>query len=170
MSSIRNVLVAGATGSVGASILTALLAEPFFNVTILSCQTLSAKFPPGVLVVKVSDEYNTAELTSAFQGQDAVISALIPPLLHVTKAIPAWHKWDLHWQDSAPEVARLREQFDAGDFNATYGLLALSFSSDVDVGYDFEVEQEVWNDRLGLPKVDLEKVIADAIKLVETRP
>ena len=78
-------------------------------------------------------------------------------------------KWDLDWRDSAPEVARLREQFDAGDFNATYGLLALSFSADVDVGYDFEAEQEIWNDRLSLPKVGLEEVVADAIKLGETR-
>lgn len=314
-SNIRNVLVAGATGSVGAPILTALLTEPSFHVTILSRKTSSAKFPPNVPVIKVSDDYTVDELTSAFQGQDAVISALsTTPVTHaegttglayrlidaalaagVKRFIPSefgannldpraqrlvpvyerkgamlkyliavcaspsnrhgmtwtsiscgswldWalnprasgnflgidvakrtarvydsgrarfavttshntglgvakallvpeltankqvflsdlttstlsvveelerqtgQKWDLDWQDSAPEVARLRKQFDEGHFNATYGLLALSFSADLDVGYDFEAEQEVWNAKLGLPKVELEEVVAGAIR------
>lgn len=317
-SAIHNVLIAGATGSVGAPILAALLAEPTFQVTILSRETSSAKFPPEVPVIKVSDDYTLSELIAAFKGQDAVISALsttpvtrdegtsglayrlieaalaagvkrfIPsefgannldprprglvPVydrkgamleyliaacsspantygmtwtsiscgswldwaldpkasgdflgidvakrtaqvydsgrsrfavttshntgLAVAKALlnagitankqvflsdftsstlsvieelerQTGQKWDLDWRDSAPEIAKLRLQFDAGDFNATYGLLALSFSADVDVGYDFEAEHELWNERLGLPKVRLEEVIAEAIKLAK---
>lgn len=320
-SAIHNVLIAGATGSVGAPITTALLAEPTFKVTILSRKTSSAKFPPHVPVIKVSDDYTFSELTAAFKDQDAVISALsttpvtqgegtsglayrlidaalaagvkrfIPsefgannldprprdlvpvydrkgamleyliaacssPVnkygmtwtsvscgswldwaldpkasgnflgidvakqtarvydsgrsrfavttshntgLAVVKALlnadptankqvflsdfttsslsvieelerQTGQKWDLYWQDSAPEIAKLRGSFDAGDFNATYGLLALSFSADVDVGYDFESEQQLWNERLGLPKVRLEEVVADAVKLAKSTP
>lgn len=316
---IHNVLIAGATGSVGAPILTALLEEPSFKVTILSRQTSSAKFPPNVPVIKVTDDYTLSELTAAFEGQDAVISALsTTPVTHdegtsglayrlidaalaagVKRFIPSefgannldprprglvpvydrkgamleyliaacsspanihgmtwtsiscgswldWalnpkasgnflgidvakrtarvydsgrarfavttsfntglavakallyasltankqvflsdfttstlsvieelerqtgQRWDLDWNDSAPEVAKLREQFDAGIFNAAYGLLALSFSADVDVGYDFETEQELWNKKLGLPKVQLEEVVADAIELAKS--
>jgi len=73
---IRNVLIAGATGSVGTPILTALPAEPTFRVTILWRGTSSARFPPNVPVIKVSDDYTLSELTAAFKDQDAVISAL----------------------------------------------------------------------------------------------
>ena len=73
---IRNVLIAGATGSVGVPILAALLSEPSFNITILTRKSSSAQFPSDVPVIKVSDEYTTEELTAAFQGQDAVISAI----------------------------------------------------------------------------------------------
>lgn len=73
-------------------------------------------------------------------------------------------KWDLDWKDSAPEVTRLRHHFDAVDFNATYGLLSLSLAADIDLGYDFEAEQELWNKRLGLPPVGLDSVVADAIR------
>lgn len=74
--SIQNVLIAGATGSVGAPILSALLAEPSFNVTILSRKSSNAVFPSDVAVIKVSDAYTVAELTSAFRGQDAVVVAV----------------------------------------------------------------------------------------------
>ncbi|KAF3032922.1 hypothetical protein E8E12_004032 [Didymella heteroderae] len=318
---IHNVLLVGATGSVGAPILTALLGEPTFRVTILSRETSSAQFPLHVPVIRVSDDYTLSELTTAFKDQDAVVSALsttpvtrdegtsglayrlinaalaagvkrfIPsefgannldprprglvPVydrkgamlkyliaacsspnnthgmswtsiscgswldwalnpkasgnflgidvakrtarvydsgrsrfavttshntgLAVAKALSnadvtankqvflsdfttstlsiieelerqTGLKWDLDWQDSAPAIAKLRDQFNEGDFNATYGLLALSFSADVDVGYDFEAEQKLWNDELGLPKVRLEEVVADAIKLAKGTP
>ncbi|KAF3043585.1 hypothetical protein E8E11_003419 [Didymella keratinophila] len=167
-SAIRNVLITGATGSVGAPILTALLAEPTFKVTILSRGTSSATFPPSGPVIKVSDDYTLSELTAALKNQDAVISPdFTTSSLSVIEELEqqTGQKWDLDWRVSAPKLAKLREQYDAGDFNATYGLLALSFSADVDVGYDFETGQELWNERLGLPKVRLEEVIADAIKL-----
>ncbi|KAF3007609.1 hypothetical protein E8E13_007931 [Curvularia kusanoi] len=312
---IRNILVAGATGSVGAPILAALLSEPGFNVTILTRKSSSAELPSDVPNIKVSDGYTTEELVEAFKGQDAVISALsttpvtrdegtaglayrlidaalvagvkrfvpseygannldersrsLVPVydrkgamleylvaacssksnkhgmtwtsiscgswldwaldpnasgnflgidvaqrtariwdsgrsrfavttsrntgLAVAKALlqsditanrqiflcdfttsvlavveelehQTGLKWDLDWKDSAPEVARLRQHFDAGDFNATYGLLSLSFAADIDVGYDFEAEQELWNKWLGLPPVGLDSVVADAIR------
>lgn len=44
-------------------------------------------------------------------------------------------------------------------------MLAISFGADVDVGYDFEAEQEVWNEKLDLPKVTLEEIVHDAVEL-----
>lgn len=320
-STIHNVIIAGATGSVGGPVLTALLSEPYFKVTILTRRFSSAKFPSQVPVIKVSDEYTTEELVAAFQGQDAVISALsttpvtrdegrtglayrlidtalaagvrrfIPSefgannldprprslvpvydrkgamLEYLIAACPSqldkpgmtwtsiccgswldwaldpgasgnflgidvaqrtarvWDSglsrfavttshntglavvrallqpddtankqifladfttsvmaivqelehqtgliWNLDHHDSAPAVATLRERFVSGDFDATYGLLALSFGADLGVGYDFEAEQDVWNKKLGLPNVSLEKVVADAIKLARADP
>jgi hypothetical protein len=37
-----------------------------------------------------------------------------------------------------------------------------SFGADVDVGYGFEKEQEVWNGKLGLP---LEALVKEAVEL-----
>ncbi|KAF1934745.1 NAD(P)-binding protein [Clathrospora elynae] len=74
--SIKSVLILGASGSVGAPILAALLAEPIFTVTILSREKSSAEFPAGIPVKRVSDEFTTEELTEAFHGQDAVVVAL----------------------------------------------------------------------------------------------
>lgn len=76
-------------------------------------------------------------------------------------------KFAIEHKDSAPELKMWRERFDAGEIAATSPLLALSFVADVDVGYDFEREQEVWNRRLGLPKVTLEDVIEQAVELTK---
>ena len=64
-----------ATGSVGAPILSGFLAEPSFNVTILTRATSKATFPPNVTIKRISDAFTLEELTSAFQGQDAVVVA-----------------------------------------------------------------------------------------------
>jgi putative NADH-flavin reductase len=65
-----------ATGSVGAPILDALLAEPSFTITILTRETSSARFPANVPVRKVSDAFTVEELAAAFKGQDAVVVAI----------------------------------------------------------------------------------------------
>jgi nucleoside-diphosphate-sugar epimerase len=312
-SRIAKVLILGASGSVGAPILDALLAEPSFNVTIVSRATSSASFPAHIPVINVSDAFPTEELTEAFKGQDAVVVALSTgPVISggkdglafrlidaaraagVKRFIPSefgannldpraralvptydrkgdmleylikacedsqgnmtwtsvscgsWLDWALdpsksgnflgidvkgrkatvydsgtkrfavtsstntglavakillnpamtankqiflcdfmastrqivsaleaetkaqflvQEKQSGPEINKYRAQFDAGDLNATFPLLAISFGADVDVGYDFEAEQEVWNSKLGLPKVTLEKVVRDAVQL-----
>ena len=310
---LKNIMIAGATGSVGAPILKALLDESSFNVTILSRTTSSANFPPNIPVKKVSDDYTIAELTEAFKGQDAVVVALstVPVTKEgkdslafrlidaaiaagVKRFIPSeygtnnldprarslvpvydrkgealeyliakakdsngaltwssiacgsWLDWalnsatsgnflgidvkgrkaviydsgrsryavttstntglavarvllnpeisankqifladftttsrdivetlekqtrekfEIELKESKPEVKMLRERFDAGDENAMFPLLRISFGADVDVGYDFENEQEVWNSKLGLPKVTLEEVLKEAIEI-----
>ncbi|KAF2871675.1 hypothetical protein BDV95DRAFT_607093 [Massariosphaeria phaeospora] len=73
---LKNIILAGATGSIGAPILTALLAQPSFNTTILSRTNSTATFPAHVPVTRVSPAFTVAELTAAFTGQDAVIVAL----------------------------------------------------------------------------------------------
>lgn len=310
---IKNIIIAGATGSVGAPILKALLDEPSFAITILSRASSPAQFPTHVPVIKVSDEYTTDELTAAFAGQDAVVVAistgpvvtggknglgfrLIDAALAagIKRFIPSeygannldprarslvpvydrkgemleylitcaaesngaltwssiscgsWLDWGLDlsksgnflgidvkartatvWdsgrakfaittstntgravakallrpevsankqiyltdfttttrdileslerqtgekftvreKESAPAIKEWRGKYDAGDFSATFPLLALSFGADVDVGYDFEKEQEIWNGRLGLPEVTLDEVVKEAIDL-----
>lgn len=83
MSTIKKVLIAGATGSVGLPIPNALLAKSSFNVTILSRVSSKATFPPSIPVIKVSDAYTVPELTLAFKNQDAVIIALTTSLIDV---------------------------------------------------------------------------------------
>ena len=73
---LQKILIAGATGSVGAPILTALLSEPTFQVTILTRASSSATFPPNIPITTVSDAYTLPELTAAFKGHDAVVSAI----------------------------------------------------------------------------------------------
>ncbi|KAB2103392.1 hypothetical protein AG0111_0g8027 [Alternaria gaisen] len=312
-SHIKNVLILGASGSVGAPILNALLNEPSFNVTIVSRASSSASFPSDIPVIKISDAFTTEELTEAFRGQEAVVvalttgsvisgkkdglafrlidaalaagvrrfipsefgannldpraRALVPTydrkgemLEYLMKACEnsqgkltwssiccgSWLDWALdpaksgnflsidvkgrkatvydsgtrrfaitsskntglavakalldtamtankqiflcdfsastrqivsaleaetktrflvEEKQSGPDIKRFRDQFDAGDLNATFPLLAISFGADVDVGYDFEAEQEVWNKKLDLPKVTLEEIIHDAVEL-----
>lgn len=311
-SSIKNIIVAGATGSVGAPILKALIEEASFNVTILSRASSSATFPNGIPVKKVSDDFTVAELTEAFKGQDAVVSAistlpvitgdgndglafrlidaavsagikrfipseygannldprarstvpvydrkgamleyliekakqssltwtsiscgswldwalnpkksgnflfidvkgrkatiydsgrnrfavttstntglavaraLLNPDLTANKQVyltdftsnsidivqslekQTGERWTLEKRESEPEIKALRAAFDGGDVGSTFKILAITFVADVDVGYDFEREQQIWNSRLGLPTVTLDEVVREAIEL-----
>ncbi|KAF2677956.1 NAD(P)-binding protein [Lentithecium fluviatile CBS 122367] len=312
---LKNIIIAGANGSVGAPILSVLLAEPSFTVTILSRASSSAKFPSGIPVKQISDAYTFDELKEAFADQDAVVVALsTTPVTKddlafriidaavaagVKRLIPSefgtnnldprarslvpvydlkgkmleylikraeeskgaltwtsiscgsWLDWGLNpaksgnflnidvktrkatlWdsglsrfavttsantglavakallnpeltankqvflsdfvttsreivdslekqlgekfsiekKESAPVIEELRGKYEGGDFNATYGLLALSFVADMDVGYDFEKEQEVWNGKLGLPRRTLDEVVREAIELAKSTP
>jgi uncharacterized protein YbjT (DUF2867 family) len=71
-------------------------------------------------------------------------------------------------KSSEPAIREARERFEKGEFEATYPLLALSFVGDVDVGYDFEKEQKVWNEVLGLPARTLDEVVEGAIEAAKT--
>ncbi|ORX96688.1 isoflavone reductase family protein-like protein CipA [Clohesyomyces aquaticus] len=72
-SEIKNVVIIGAGGNLGPSILNAFLKESSFNVTVLSREGSQSTFPSGVKVVRA--DYNSPDsLATAFQGQDAVIS------------------------------------------------------------------------------------------------
>ncbi|KAL6707244.1 hypothetical protein ACN47E_004232 [Coniothyrium glycines] len=313
-SPIKKVIVAGATGSVGTPILHALLACPTLSITILSRASSHAEFPPDIPVIRVSDDFTTSELTTAFTGQDAVVVALstVPVTKEqghtglayrlvdaalaagVHRFIPSeyaannldprarslvpiydrkgemlsyliakcaepgatltwssiscglWLDWALDpaksgnflgidvkarkatvydsgaarfavttsgnaglavarvllqpdlsrntqiflcdftatTQDIVRELQRqtaeticverktskdtlaaLRQQYEDGDFNASLAILATTFGADIEAGYDFEADQELWNEKLGLPTTTLEEVVKRAVEL-----
>jgi hypothetical protein len=76
-------------------------------------------------------------------------------------------RFEIEEKASGPEFKAWKEKYDAGDFNAAFPLLAMTFGADIDVGYDYEKEQEVWNSKLGLPKVDLDEVVKEAVDLAK---
>jgi uncharacterized protein YbjT (DUF2867 family) len=71
----KNVILLGATGDTGKYILSALLADSTFNVSILSRINSNATFPSNVKVFKV-DYSDKDALTKALVGQDVVISTV----------------------------------------------------------------------------------------------
>jgi len=71
--SIKNVIIIGASGNLGPSILNAFLKDSSFNTTVLSRQGSSSTFPEGVKVIR-ADYDSHDSLKEAFQGQDAVLS------------------------------------------------------------------------------------------------
>lgn len=76
---IRNVLILGASGTLGAPTLQQL-SRAGFQVTILTRPDSSATFPPGFNVVHAAYSDKIA-LSMALQNQDAVVFALghVPP-------------------------------------------------------------------------------------------
>ncbi|KAF3802193.1 hypothetical protein GCG54_00012439 [Colletotrichum gloeosporioides] len=71
--SIRKVVVIGASGNVGSSAIKALL-DDGFQVTGLTRKTSAASLPEGVTHVK--SDFSKASLANVFKGQDAVVSTL----------------------------------------------------------------------------------------------
>ncbi|KAF1953129.1 NAD(P)-binding protein [Byssothecium circinans] len=73
MSEIKNVIVVGAGGNLGPSILNILLNESSFTMTVLSREGSNSTFPAAAKVIR-ADYDSVDSLKSAFQGQDAVLS------------------------------------------------------------------------------------------------
>ena len=86
-STIKNVIIIGAGGHLGPCILSAFDADSHFNVSVLARQSSKSTFPPHIKVHRVGDDYPDAELLKAFQGQDAVISAIARASMEHQKAI-----------------------------------------------------------------------------------
>ncbi|KAF9881189.1 isoflavone reductase family protein [Colletotrichum karsti] len=71
---IKNVAVAGAGGNVGTPVVKALMDTNKFNITILTRKAEGHNFPSGATVKEV--DYDSLDsLTSALQGQDALVNA-----------------------------------------------------------------------------------------------
>ncbi len=75
-SSIKNVILIGAGGNLGPSILSAFDTDSRFNVSILARQSSKSAFPSHLKVHRISDDYPEAELLEAFKGQDAIVSTI----------------------------------------------------------------------------------------------
>jgi hypothetical protein len=71
----KNVLLVGGSGDLGKHILSALLADSTFNVTVLSRTGSSSVFPLNVKVIKI-DYTDYDAVKKALTGQDVVISAI----------------------------------------------------------------------------------------------
>ncbi|KAF2257081.1 isoflavone reductase family protein-like protein CipA [Trematosphaeria pertusa] len=73
MAEIKNVVIIGAGGNLGPSILQAFLDSSSFHITVLSREGSESTFPSGVSVLH-ADYSSHDSLKSAFKGQDAVLS------------------------------------------------------------------------------------------------
>ncbi|KIV78827.1 hypothetical protein PV11_06437 [Exophiala sideris] len=71
---LKKVVLIGASGNLGSIILSALLHEKAFEVTVVTRESGSASFPPDLSVVRTA--YTESELVRAFAGHDAVICAV----------------------------------------------------------------------------------------------
>ncbi|KAF4451286.1 hypothetical protein F53441_5707 [Fusarium austroafricanum] len=75
-SPFKNILIVGATGSIGSIMLNALVNEPSFTVTALQRSSSKGKLPSNVRVITIDDSYPTDALVSAFSGQDAIVNCM----------------------------------------------------------------------------------------------
>ena len=84
---LKNILLLGATGNIGAPILTELLAVDTFNVSVaVRASSKSSSFPGNVKVHTVDYE-DASSLDRAVTGQDVIVSALTFPAVQQQKAI-----------------------------------------------------------------------------------
>ncbi|KAI6093008.1 NmrA-like family protein [Hypoxylon rubiginosum] len=76
MAEFRNILLIGASGSIGSVMLDAFQKEPSFTLTVL--QRASSKFQPpkNIRAITIPDSYPTDELVAAFKGQDVVVNCM----------------------------------------------------------------------------------------------
>jgi uncharacterized protein YbjT (DUF2867 family) len=70
----RNVVIAGAAGNLGATVLDEFLNTPEFKVSVITRADSTATFPDGVKVHKTT--YTEEELVDILKGQDAVLSLI----------------------------------------------------------------------------------------------
>ncbi|KAH8830163.1 isoflavone reductase family protein-like protein CipA [Flagelloscypha sp. PMI_526] len=72
--SVNKVIILGAGGNLGPTILAALQASKKFTITVLARPESKSVFPSDVTVIK--SDYSLSSLQSAFSGQDVVISTV----------------------------------------------------------------------------------------------
>ncbi|KAL7954747.1 hypothetical protein V8C34DRAFT_293348 [Trichoderma compactum] len=75
VTSLKNVALAGASGTVGSVVLKALVAAGNFNITVLRRNNSKSTFPDNVKVVN-ADFASVDSLAAALAGQDAVVSTV----------------------------------------------------------------------------------------------
>ncbi|EKJ77689.1 hypothetical protein NXS19_006150 [Fusarium pseudograminearum] len=75
-SPFKNILIVGATGSIGSIMLGALTKEPSFQVSVLQRSSSKGKLPANVKIITIDDSYPSDALVSAFSGQDAIVNCM----------------------------------------------------------------------------------------------
>lgn len=75
-SPFKNILIIGATGSIGSVVLEALVKESTFVVTALQRSSSKGSLPSNIKVVTIDDSYPSESLVSAFSGQDAIVNCM----------------------------------------------------------------------------------------------
>ncbi|RGP69154.1 hypothetical protein FSPOR_4869 [Fusarium sporotrichioides] len=75
-SPFKNILIVGATGSIGAIMLDALTKEPSFKVSVLQRSSSKGKIPASVQTITIDDLYPSDALVSAFSDQDAIVNCM----------------------------------------------------------------------------------------------
>ncbi|KAE9375838.1 isoflavone reductase family protein-like protein [Stipitochalara longipes BDJ] len=82
MSSLRNIAIIGPTPTLGSYILTSLLRNPNFKITIITRASSPSIFlpHPSQTIIKVPDTYPESELIAALKNQDALVINL--PVSH----------------------------------------------------------------------------------------
>ncbi|KAF2008805.1 NAD(P)-binding protein [Aaosphaeria arxii CBS 175.79] len=75
-SPFKNILLIGATGSIGSHVFKALSDSPHFTVTLLQRASSKATLPSHLRVITIADSYPTDELTQAFKGQDVIVNCM----------------------------------------------------------------------------------------------
>lgn len=73
---LSKVLIIGAGGHLGPSILSAFKTDSRFTVSILTRHSSKSSFPPDTVVHRIGDDYPEIELLKAFEGHDAVVSTI----------------------------------------------------------------------------------------------
>ncbi len=76
MGPFKNILVVGASGSIGAIIVKGLLAEPSLTITALQRASSKGVLPAGLRAISIPDDYPTEDLVAAFRGQDVVLNTM----------------------------------------------------------------------------------------------
>ncbi|KAI1181077.1 NmrA-like family protein [Nemania sp. FL0916] len=76
MAKFTNILLIGATGSIGSLILSTFQKDAIFNLTILQRASSKSRLPSNLKVITVADTFPLEDLTAAFKGQDVVINCM----------------------------------------------------------------------------------------------
>ncbi|KAH8166381.1 hypothetical protein CIB48_g1867 [Xylaria polymorpha] len=76
MARFTNILIIGATGSIGSIVLEAFRRDSSFNLTVLQRASSKSSLPDHLKIITIADSYPTEELTAAFKDQDVVINCM----------------------------------------------------------------------------------------------
>ncbi|KAI0434819.1 NmrA-like family protein [Xylaria sp. FL1042] len=76
MGQFSNVLIVGASGSIGSLVLDAFQKDSSFNLTVLQRASSKSRLPDHLKIVTIADSYPAEELVAAFHGQDVIINCM----------------------------------------------------------------------------------------------